>query len=135
MPIDFGSATGRRIVTTANGAERALAEVQLFDPIRNLPISRVIRCVIDTASQYTILPQSDLDGAGIPPGPVVPIRTIAGTVASFPSQQVDLLIEGQYHINATVLSSSAVGFTPVLGLLEAKDAFDFGFDFSNWYFG
>jgi predicted aspartyl protease len=135
MTIAFGTATSRPIVRSlTTGAEQAWAGVQLYDPVRNRPLTRITDCVIDTGSQYTILPAAVFVGIGIPAGPTISIRTISGAIARFGSHQVDLLIERLYHVGTTVLSTAARGFTPVLGLADAKDAFDFGFDFSQWYF-
>jgi len=98
--------------------------------------SSTIQCLVDTGSDYTILPLRAATAVGITPsGPPVTFRTAGGATYLLQSHLgVRLLVEG-YIITVQVAFSSAGGFSPILGRLEMAAAFDTGFDINNWYWG
>jgi hypothetical protein len=114
---------------------RAYAYVFVTNATGALKSSK-LRCLVDTGSDYTILPVSAATAVGIvPSGPSVTFRTAGGATYSLPSHPtVRLEVEG-YAITVPVAFSTAGRFSPILGRLELVAAFDAGFDTSNWYWG
>jgi hypothetical protein len=117
---------------------RAYADVRLVGPTRIR--SSVVQCMVDTGSDYTILPLGLAGAVGIvPSGGLVSITTVAGTSVSLSSHSpVDLEIEGYAISLRTVLFSpfsTVGGFIPILGRPELIAAFDFGFTVTDWHWG
>ena len=132
MPIGPGTFSGSRALDPVRNY-RAYADVVVTDPT-GMTRSSTIQCLVDTGSDYTVLPMSMATAVGIvPSGLPVTFRTAAGVSYSLPSHPtVDLIVEG-YRINTPVAFSTAASFIPILGRLEAVAAFDIGFDVANWY--
>jgi hypothetical protein len=130
-PTTFGYS--KPLITTPPA--RAYADVELADPTLTR-FSATLQCLVDTGSDYTILPMSLAVSFGImPAGPPVTFRTAGGTTYSLISQPgLDLLIEG-YAIKATVAFASSAAFIPIVGCFDLVNAFDFGFDDVNWFWG
>lgn len=133
MPITaltFGNA--KPLTPTHN--YRAYADVVMTNPAGTKK-SSILQCLVDTGSDYTILPMSIAKVIGVTPwGPPIKFRTAGGVSYTLPSHpSVDLIVEG-YAIKVQVAFSSAAGFTPILGRLEMVEAFDVGLDTINWYF-
>jgi hypothetical protein len=133
MPITPATFLKSKLLDTAR-SYRAYAKVDVTDPKGTVLASN--ECLVDTGSDYTILPQNTAAIAGLKlTGPKVTFRTAGGMSYSLPSHMsVHLLVEG-YAITAQVLFSSAKSFLPILGRWELVNAFDFGFDDTNWYWG
>jgi hypothetical protein len=134
MPITPTTFSYSKLLSTTPSA-RAYADVALTNPTYTR-VSATIQCLVDTGSDYTILPMSLAGGFGIvPSGPPVSFRTAGGVTYSLPSQPgLDLMIEG-YAIKATVAFSTSAAFIPIVGCLDLVNAFDFGFDDVSWFWG
>lgn len=132
MPIAPGTFSGSRSLDPRRNY-RAYADIVLTDPA-GVTRSSTIQCLVDTGSDYTVLPMSMATAVGIvPSGPLITFRTAAGVSYSLPSHpRVDLIIEG-YAIRVPIAFSTAASFIPILGRIEAVAAFDIGFDVANWY--
>ncbi len=113
---------------------RAYADVHLTDPSTGVR-SPTFQCLVDTGSDYTILPISAATAIGLTPsGPPVTFRSVGGVAYTLPSHSaVYIEIQGYLTIG-TVVFSTAAGFSPIIGRLELIQAFDIGMDASNWYY-
>ncbi|MBX9624554.1 MAG: retropepsin-like domain-containing protein [Gemmataceae bacterium] len=97
--------------------------------------SPVYQCLVDTGSDYTILPWVAATAIGLTPsGPVVTIRSVGGRVYRLMSDEVAIEIEGKL-VRVPVAFSAAGGFSPILGRSQLLAAYDFGFDTSHWHWG
>jgi len=134
MPITPTTFAGHKTLSAAN-RYRAYADVYLTDPSTGVK-SSTIQCLVDTGSDYTILPMSAATAIGLTPsGPPVTFRTVGGATHSLPSHSwVDIVIEG-YHIIGPVVFAIATGFSPIVGRLELVQAFDIGMNLTDWYYG
>jgi predicted aspartyl protease len=132
MPITPWTFTGLKALSSTYNY-RAYADVVVMNSA-GARKSSTIQCLVDTGSDYTILPMSIATAVGITPtGPPITFRTANGASYTLPSHpSVDLIVEG-YHITVFVVFSSAAAFTPILGRLELVTAFDIGLDTTNWY--
>jgi predicted aspartyl protease len=113
---------------------RAYADVQMFGPAG--VNSSIIQCLVDTGSDYTILPLAIASSIGIQTTgtPIVPVtfRTAGGVQYTLPLHPaVDIRVEG-YRIQVPVVFSPAA-FSPIVGRQELLAAFDLGFDTGQWY--
>jgi predicted aspartyl protease len=133
MPITPGTFLHLKALAASRNY-RAFAYTQVLDSSGT--VKAKFNCLVDTGSDYTILPQRAAMAAGLAlTGPKVRFRTAGGTIYSLPSHlTVDLVVEG-YPVTGQVLFSSAKGFTPILGRWEIVSAFDCGFDTTNWHWG
>jgi hypothetical protein len=130
MPIGPGSFAFQKLLPPTNNY-RAWAQVVLINGSSQYTIAR---CLVDTGSDYTILPLAAARAIGITPSASVALQTAAGTTTSLvvhPS--LDLQVEGWLLSGTRVAFSPAPGFTPVVGRIELMSAFDFGFDQRAWY--
>ena len=134
MPISPTTFTRHKSLSSANRF-RAYADVYVTDPYTGTK-SATFQCLVDTGSDYTILPLSAATAIGLTPsGPPITFRTAGGTTHSLPSHSwVDMIIEG-YHIIGPVVFSDAIDFSPIVGRLELVQAFDIGMDVTEWYYG
>lgn len=114
---------------------RAYADVILINPT-NGQRSGPINCLVDTGSDYTILPLRIATTLNINPPTPASIITSSGQTVSFQSHKsLEIVIEGWILKNVHVLFSPAQQFIPILGRIDLIDTFDFGFDSSYWHFG
>lgn len=134
MPITPATFASSKPLDAARN-HRAYADVRLTTANGTVK-SSTLQCLVDTGSDYTVLPLSAATSVGIvPSGPWVTFRTAGGANYRLRSHLgVNLEVEG-YAIVAQVIFSQATAFTPILGRLELVAAFDAGFDTSNWYWG
>lgn len=134
MPIAPGAFAQSKLLDSVNN-HRAYADVIVTDPA-GANSSSVLQCLVDTGSDYTVLPISAAHAAGIiPAGRPVNFRTAGGQTYQLPSHPTtDLIIEG-YSVNALVAFSTSTAFSPILGRLELVAAFDAAFDTAHWHWG
>lgn len=114
---------------------RAYASVVMLNPATQQQ-SAALQCLVDTGSDYTILPLAVAMEIGIKPaGKMISFRAAGGAQYKLPSHAaVDLMIEG-YSLQAEIAFSHSNNFMPILGRIELVFAFDVGFDTNNWYWG
>ena len=99
--------------------------------------SSKIDCLVDTGSDWTILPLLVAQSVGINPpfSSTANFITASGSGYSLPVERnVTIRIEG-YRPNCNIVLSSAAGFVPILGRLELMWAFNSGLDTVKWYWG
>ena len=112
---------------------RACADVHVKDATGTVKYK--LQCLVDTGSDYTVLPTAATAAAIALSGPAITFNTAGGVAYTLPSHPaVDLIVEG-YAITVPVAFSASTAFTPLLGRLELVEAFDAGFDATNWYWG
>jgi hypothetical protein len=113
---------------------RAYADVHVKDATG--AVKYKLLCLVDTGSDYSVLPTAAATAAAIAlTGPAITFSTAGGVAYTLPSHPaVDLIVEG-YAITVPVAFSASAAFTPLLGRLELVEAFDAGFDATNWYWG
>lgn len=131
MPIRPGMFSHQKALDTAR-ANRAYADVRIAGPAAS---SLTWVCLVDTGSDFTILPMAAAMAAGITPsGSAVTFQTAGGARYSLPSHApVPLIIEGYLVPNARVVFSAGQGFSPILGRGELLAAFDVGFSRTDWF--
>lgn len=136
MSLTFGGGTPKPLVLRSRN--RAYAFVQ----VRNASgaVVRRYNCLLDTGSDYTLLPAAILPLIGLTPSSTVTFRSAGGSSYTLPYEPapptgtgVRLVIEGVRKRLGVAFYST--GFTPILGRIQALQAFDFGLDRSNWYWG
>ena len=133
MPITPTTFTRHKLLSTTN-SYRAYADVYLLDPASGAK-SPTFHCLVDTGSDYTILPRSAATAIGlIPSGPSVTFRTAGGATYTLPSHTMTAIVIEGYLISGTVAFSSGSGFSPVIGRLELISAFDIGMDTREWHY-
>lgn len=134
MPITPATFANSKLLNRGRNY-RAYADVVVTNATGTVN-SSIIQCLVDTGSDYTVLPLSAATAVGIvPSGPWVPFRTAGGATYRLQSHLGVLLVVEGYAITVQVAFSTARGFSPILGRLELAAAFDTGFDTSNWYWG
>ncbi len=133
MPITPTTFFGHRPLSAANQF-RAYAVVYLTDLTTGVR-SPTFQCLVDTGSDYTILPMSAATAIGLTPsGPPVTFRSVVGTTYTLPSYSaVGIVIQGYLTVGPVVFSTAS-GFSPIIGRLELIQAFDIGMDATNWYY-
>jgi hypothetical protein len=131
MAISFGGASSKPLNVAFNS--RAEAYVEVVDSGRTI-IGR-FNCLLDTGSDYTLLPDWLLRSSGITATGTAKFHSIAALPYTLPlATGVELIVEGT-TIRCDVAFYST-GFTPILGRPQAMmAAFDFGFTTSDWYYG
>ncbi|MGX6998849.1 aspartyl protease family protein [Caballeronia sp. KNU42] len=115
-----------------------------YDPVDKRPYAEVyinnggttssrIDCLVDTGSDYTILPAAVASKIGLATiGPNITVGTPSGSTFTLPSANLQITIEG-FIINTQVLLTSAKKFTAIVGHHDLIKAFDIGFDITDWY--
>ena len=133
MPITPIAFAGHKSLDTLRNY-RAYADVYLTNPVTGVK-SPTFQCLVDTGSDYTVLPMSAATAIGITPsGPLVTFRTVGGATHTLPSHSSsDIVIEG-YLVIGPVVFSSAISFSPIVGRLELIQAFDIGMNITDWYY-
>jgi predicted aspartyl protease len=118
-----------------------------YDPSDNRPYSRVYltnstgtkksslyMCLVDTGSDYIILPRSAATTVGIAlSGTKKTIRGATGSASFDFETNLQFIIEG-LSITADVLLDPSPGaaFVPILGRVAILAAFDLGFNVTDW---
>lgn len=136
MTISFVGGTAKPLVSARSN--RAYAFVSVRDASGTVVGN--YNCLVDTGSDYTLLPDSLLPVLGLTPSSLITFRTAGGTSYTLPYEPppptgagIRLVIEGVPKRLGVAFYSS--GFTPILGRIEALSTFDIGFDNTNWFYG
>lgn len=115
---------------------RAYADVRLIGPTAT---SSTHEFLVDTGSDYTIVPERLAQNIGIPtnvPLPQVNFTTASGHNVALPYYTpLDIEIGAYILPGIRILITSASGFIPILGRPELIAAFDFGFNTTHWHWG
>jgi hypothetical protein len=128
MSISFVTAKSKALLARSSRAE---AYVEVYDKMTRHIAS--FNCLLDTGSDYTLLPDALLPLLGIVPTSTITFSTVSGSKTTLPFiPMVNLKVEG-YSISRGVAFYSS-GFIPILGRNEAISAFNFGFDENYWYY-
>jgi hypothetical protein len=135
MPKTF-TFPNKKALSRANNC-RAYADVQATDAAGSVK-SPILICLVDSGSDFTILPASAASAVGIAVSSLTQVASFSspgGPRYMLPlDPSVRLVVEG-YAITVPVAFSSSPSFIPILGRNEMLAAFDAGFDNTDWYWG
>lgn len=114
---------------------RAIADVVIS--YRGKP-SSTVQCLVDTGSDYTILPARVASSIGINVRAInrrATFRGIGGRRYKLPLfTNINFEVEG-YKFTSQVVFNSSPQPIPILGRIQLLAAFDSGLDRNTWYWG
>jgi len=111
---------------------RPYADVTLTDAL-GTPISATYQCLVDTGSDYIILPISAAAGLVLS-GTMMVYHGVTGSTSMNFEKNIDIIIETK-KLRADILfdPSPGAGFIPILGRTAILTAFDLGVTVSDWH--
>lgn len=112
---------------------RAFVDVFLINPTNNSLRAGPVQCLIDTGSDFTILPIHYASSININPSYSTSIRTPGGTAKYSSERNLALEICNLHLPNVNILFSSSSGFISILGRNDLLSTIAIGMDDHNWY--
>lgn len=112
---------------------RAFVDVFLINPTNSSLRAGPVKCLIDTGSDFTILPIQYANSINITPSNSTTIRSPGGTATYSSQPNLTLEICNLHLPNADILFSSSSGFLSILGRNDLLSTIAIGMDDHNWY--